>query len=327
VTELFWTGSVFQYPGVAPATSAAVAAGTDTDSLITPAQLAAALGSGKVLSGQCYLQYTSATSVSLVPRNGNNVPNAGNILQLPAAGVSALNTGITLNGVPSSNLAASTTYLVALNASLQLEYWTLGTGYGPSSTAGNIGVQIITGHNDKTLVGMVATTAGGQFADANGSRFVLSWFNRQRKASKTTFTGNPSLSVAAAPAELDTSIRNSFLTWGENPTQFSNTGTVSCLTSSQNGMTGIGFDGTTPELEATVFTGMHTNSEGSATYGPTNLSGMKTGLSAGLHYATLLGATFNYAGNPAVWTGGSTPFSGAGSGSLPPNQLEVAVEG
>lgn len=40
ITDTIWDGTHFEYQGTAPATSAAVAAGTDTQSAITPAQLA-----------------------------------------------------------------------------------------------------------------------------------------------------------------------------------------------------------------------------------------------------------------------------------------------
>lgn len=44
ITELFWTGTFFQYLYVAPATAAAITAGTDTQTAVTPAQLADATG-------------------------------------------------------------------------------------------------------------------------------------------------------------------------------------------------------------------------------------------------------------------------------------------
>jgi microcystin-dependent protein len=45
VAEFFWTGTVMMILDIAPATASAIATGTDTESSITPAQLAAALGS------------------------------------------------------------------------------------------------------------------------------------------------------------------------------------------------------------------------------------------------------------------------------------------
>lgn len=86
-------------------------------------------------------------------------------------------------------------------------------------------------------------------------------------------------------------------------------------------MTSIGFDGTTPEIEATVFTGMHTNTEGQSIVGMSNFSGEKSGLADGNHYATLLGAvTVGTCG----WTGGNALMSGAQN---PANSLTVGVMG
>jgi hypothetical protein len=315
-TELFWNGAVFEYIDTAPATSAAIAAGTDTESAVTPAQLAAALGSGKVISGQCYLQLTSSTAITLMPKNGNNVPNAGNILQLPAAGVTGANTGVLLNGTPASNLVASTVYLVALNASSQLEYWTLGTGHSPSSTSGNIGVEIITGHNDKTLVGMIRTNSSAQFVDTDASRFVVSWFNKQLKPSKSTFTGNPNPGTQSGVAEIDTSIRNGILVWSGVSVPFAVAGNIEGLGGNTSTNNGIAFDGTSPELE------------GAATASPSGLnntsigfSGIKEGLSEGYHYGTLV-----YSSNSTpVYQGGSTPFSSPSTPS--PCVLDLSVFG
>lgn len=272
-----------------------------------------------LLSGQVYFQRTNGTSCRLVPFNGNILPMGGVNVRIAAAGISVANTSISINGVGGSTLASNTVYLVAFNGAT-LEFWTLATGHSVDATAGNVGVEIITGHSTQTLVGMVLTDGSGQFS------LALSWFNRRRRVSKTNFIGNQSINSATTPAELDISIRNNFLTWANAVVMFSNTGTVFSFNSGQQGMTGIAFDGTTAELEAAIFTSMQTNTEGAAQFGMTNFVGVKSGLSEGSHYATLLGAIFNYAGNAAVWTGGATPFTG-GAGGRPPNTLEITVEG
>jgi hypothetical protein len=328
IADFIWTtAGDFQLQAPGPATAAAITAGTDERSYVTPSQLAAALGTQVLVSGQAYFSYVSAAQVKLSPKNGQLVTVAGVLYAVPAAGITAANTSITLNGVGSQNLSASSGYLVALNESLQLEFWTLATGHSPSTTAGNIGTEIITGHNDKTLVGFVYTNSSSEFSDTDGNLNVLSWFNRKLKKSIKTFTGSPTLAADAAPAELSTTMRNNFIVWSGELVNYCNTGSVVAINSAQRAMTGISFDaGATVELNAAVFTGMRTNSEGSATTGSSAFSGVKSGLVEGQHVATLYGATYNYAGNAAVWTGGTTGFTGL-SDTPPPNVMTIEVWG
>lgn len=314
------TAGQWQVMQPAPATAAAITAGTDDWSFITPDQLNTALGNQKLLSGQCYFSRSTGTACALLPFNGNGVPNQGNMLALPAAGVTVANTGVTINGTSSSNLAANTNYLVALNASVALEFWTLATGHTRSSTSGNVGVEIITGHNDKTLIGMVRTDGSAQFVDNDGSLFVLSWFNPRLKKSRTNFDTDKTYG-ATTVGEIDVTIRNSFLTWARYPVAWSNMGAVAAASSGQQAMTSIGFDGTSPEVEATVFTGMHTNTEGSATVGMANFSGEKAGLSESNHYATLLGLSI---GGTSGWYGGNNVISASQN---PVNSLTIQVMG
>lgn len=320
IAELIWNGGQWQLLSIYPATAAAITAGTDTQSAVTPAQLAAAVGNQRLLTGQCYLRYVSSTQIRLIPYNGNVVPVNGNMIAVAGTGVNVANTNITLNGAGGSDLANNANYLVAFNESGQLEFWTLGTGHATSTSAGNVGVEIIAGHNDKTLVGMVRTNGSGQFVDTDGSLFTLSWFNRRPKKTTTTFTGNPTYSSGTV-GELDSSIRNGFIVWNDDKPRYSNTGSVQCGSSGQLAMTSIGFDGTTPELQAAIFSGMHTSTEGSSTIGMTNFDGMKSGLSEGYHYATLLAAATIGVG---LWQGGSTVISGS---AIPPNALTVMVMG
>ena len=326
--EFIWTSAgTFQLQAPGPATPAAVTAGTDGRSFITPQLLATALGTKILLPGQCYLARTSATNLRLSPYNGQLVPVAGAMQAIPAAGINVANTSITLNGVGGQNLAANAGYLVALNQSNQLEFWTLATGHTASSTAGNIGTEIITGQNTKTLVGMVFTNASSQFVDTDGSLYVLSWFNRKLKTSRTTFTTGVKTYASNVVGEIDPSIVNNFLTWDGALVQFDNTGAVEVVSSGVSAMTSVGFDSTTvAEREAAVFTGMQTSSEGAATIGMSNFSGVKSGLAEGQHYATLLGCVVDSAGasNTADWFGGVGVIS---STQFPRNNLAISVQG
>ena len=242
--------------------------------------------------GQCLFKFVSTTSCKLVPFQGNGVAVAGAVLQIPAAGISVANTGITLDGTPASNLAANTTYLGALNGAGTLEFWTASTsGHSPDTTAGNIGVEVITGHPTRTLVGMVCTDAAAHFADSDGQRLVLSWFNRRLDRSRSHLASTV-INFGGAVAEIDTSIRNSFLVWAGQEIPFSVSGSA-LLATTGNVVVSIAFNGTTPELEGA---GGVTNT--------VSFSGVKAGLPEGLNYATLVagtsGTTVNFTGGTQV---------------------------
>ena len=133
--------------------------------------------------GQCQLRYTSVTRVTLVPCDGDKITIQGKNYSIPAAGVynnhstSATNYR---NGVGSSSLIAATEYYVSVfnNAgTLTLCFWDKATGHSTDTTAGNEGVEIITGHPDHTLVGWVRTDGSGQFIFTNVYIWVRTWFN------------------------------------------------------------------------------------------------------------------------------------------------------
>lgn len=115
--------------------------------------------------GECRLAVASGTSLVLSPYNGNGLKIAGVRYAIPTAGISIANTG----------LAATTLYhAYAWNnaGTLALELST--TGHATDTAAGNVGVEIKSGDNSRTYVGMVYTAAGtpGPFS------LCRSWFNR-----------------------------------------------------------------------------------------------------------------------------------------------------
>lgn len=157
--------------------------------------------------GQCRLIYASATQIKLSQCNGGLLNINGLPETIPAAGVTAANTG----------LAASTLYYVYayMNAgAMALELSTTG-----HSTHTN-GVEIKTGDSTRTLVGMIRTNGStpGQFLDDATNICVLSWFNRRRKLGKAKFTANRTMTPATNVfTEVNTEIRVNFLTWSDEP--------------------------------------------------------------------------------------------------------------
>ncbi len=142
---------------------------------------------GKTLSGttrdcQCQLQYVSATSIKLMPWNGNNLQIAGVSHPIPAAGVASANPTAAanyVNRVANQVLAVSTWYYVYVfsnGGTLTLEFENV-NGRVADTTVGNIGVQIMNGFPTHTLVGQVRTDSSGQFELTGVSVGVRSWFN------------------------------------------------------------------------------------------------------------------------------------------------------
>jgi hypothetical protein len=250
-------------------------------------QLVSAVGSGGPVSGVagsgcCYLSLISGNLV-LKPKNGSTIIINNAVCSIPAAGIS-LGPGA---------LAANTTYYIYayMNAGVMtLEAST--TGHSTSTISG---MEIKTGDESRTLVGMAATVAGPAFQDQDGAMLVLSWFNRQRKRSRTAFNTWHSTSTRSPFVEIGIEIRNSFITWGD-PAQFQTAG-ASRSTGGQTVYTGIAFDGVTPETEISGGGNGVYNPAGSASgWAPLGVNGEKVGLTEGRHYATLVGSCQSGAG-------------------------------
>lgn len=147
------------------------------------------------------LSYVNPTQIKFAPYNGGNVKIAGALYQIPAAGITAANTSVYVNGTAGQNLAASTLYYVYLfnNAgTLTVDFST--TSHATDTATGNVGVEIKSGDNSRTLIGMVYTNGSAQFS---GALLVASWLNRQTK-------------VANAAVANSTTTSTSIVTFGSN---------------------------------------------------------------------------------------------------------------
>lgn len=165
--------------------------------------------------GQGRLVFNSTTQVQFNPYNGNSIQIAGGVFQIPAAGITAANTGVFINGASNQNLIASTLYYVYLfsNAGTPtIDFST--TAYAQDTTAGNIGVFIKNSTPSRSLIGMVFVDASAHFNDTLVLRNVASWFNRQPKpwsgGTATSATGSATL------VELNTSARIEGVTWADS---------------------------------------------------------------------------------------------------------------
>jgi hypothetical protein len=229
--------------------------------------------------GRCYLSLVSTTSLVLAPLNGNGIVISGNLYSLPPAGVSLTNAGLSANTLYYIYAQAGSGSAVQLIAST--------TGY---VIDGN-GIEVMSGVGANTLVGMVMTDATGLFQDKDGQLFVLSWFNRRPKRSRTSYTAVHS-TTSSSYVELGVEIRNSFISWANAMPSFSTAGDYYCV-GGDEGYIGISFDGGTHESE---FAAVGGGVGGYNFSGSVIIVGRKPGLAEGKHYATLLGATSNFRG-------------------------------
>lgn len=250
-------------------------------------------------AGQGQLQLVSNVALVFAPFGGNLIKVNGKTYPIPAAGMPIANVGVEVAGVANSNLAASTDYLVYAKdngaGTLVPSFWPVAQGHMADTTAGNVGVEVRSAagvpDSTRTLIGMVGTDAASHFADADGNRLVLSWFNRKRKPTRTNTLSNPA-TASLTPIELTTLMRSNFLLWAGDSVDFHVTAIANSGATNSEPITCIGFDGIVPDMAQVSAQAYQAGASG-----PIALSGVKEGLAEGRHYATVLGlvnATYPY---------------------------------
>jgi len=252
------------------------------------------------------LRYVDATHLSYLPYGGDQLKINGIWRVIPTTGIVGLtNTGVFVNGVAGQNLAASTVYYVYafMNGTVMTADYST-TTHATSLTAGNVGTEIKSGDNTRTLLGMIYHRSNSTFFDDISNRAVRSWLNRnvQRRDLAATYTAILNLS-ALSFVEISAAIRCNFLNWaGETVTaHFVSTGyhaTINYL------YLGVAWDGNLPSYNLTIdiYPGNYDN---------LCTSDAKSDLSEGvLHYATMVGSvdqsyvTIGGAGVYSVLSGG-----------------------
>lgn len=215
--------------------------------------------------GQVQLAKSGANLV-LSPKNGNKLTINGVAQAVPSAGVSLAPTGLT----------ASTVYYIYayMNAgTMTLE--ASATGYAVDTATG---VTIKNGDATRTLVGLANTDGSVAW-----TTLVRSWFNDPGFVASAAFTATRN-TTGTTYSEMNSEIRVSFLAWSGEVIRADATGPVN-IGLNDNCYVGIGFDGNSP-VDGTNQFG---TTAGGAWYVGLSLSAKKSGLSDGLHYATLMG--------------------------------------
>ncbi len=150
--------------------------------------------------GQCRLSVTSTTVITLSPYNGNLLTINDATYQIPNAGITLSNSG----------LSASTLYYIY--AYMNGTTMTLEASATAYSAGGTARMMTKTGDTTRTLVGMIRVDAFTQFVDDPAHRLLANWFNRQPKSIFNIFTTNRT-TTSATITEVNSEIRASFVNW------------------------------------------------------------------------------------------------------------------
>jgi hypothetical protein len=245
------------------------------------------------------LTFASSTALAFKPYNGNFIKINGTNYTIPNAGIAGLaNTAVFVNGVAGQNLAPTTDYWVFafINGGVVTADFRTAATHAPSTTAGNEGVEILTGDDSRTLIGLCHTFgASAIFVDSATQRFVVSWFNRRRRHMVNTFTASRTTTSTSA-VELNGEIRCEFVIWNEDAPHFT-----------ANAMS---FPGTTTNATTSSLVGFNGGFERSSvvnqeegTSQPTmggSVAIAKGSLPEGYNYATLLGFV-SPSGSTGTW--------------------------
>lgn len=229
---------------------------------------------------QCQLALVAGNLV-LSRKNGRLLTINGAAEVIPASGPTLAATGLT----PSSLY-----YIYAYMNSGTMTLEASATAYTIDATTG---IAIKTGDVTRTLVGMARPVTGPAWSDTPKQRFVRSWFNDPGVSLLNNFTANR-LTTSTTTVELNSEIRCEALIWSGEDFKADSSGTIINGTSNGQNRSMIGFDGTTPEPCGS--TSVLTNTDTV----PFHCHALKTGLSEGYHYATLLGSVASGSG---AWYG------------------------
>lgn len=176
--------------------------------------------------GQCRFLYQGATQCALFPSGGNLITINGQSVTIPSGGVNLTNTGLAVNTLY---------YVYAYVSGGALTLTASATGH---TTASN-GVEVMSGDDAYTLVGMVYTNGSAQFSPQGYG--VLSWFNRRSlwlsnaNTSGLQTTSTSLTSIGAPPLTL--------LTWADEGVGADINGAVTNTNAGNSSSTGVAIDG------------------------------------------------------------------------------------
>lgn len=237
---------------------------------------------------QCQLT-KSSSNLLLSPFDGNLLTIDSKAEVIPDAGVT-----LTTGGLSPSTLY----YIYAYMNSGAMTLEASATGY---SRQNGSGIVIKSGDSTRTLVAMAMTTSGTAWVDTPSQRHVRSYFNDSGSALNNSFTANRTTG-SSSYVELNSEIRTSFLIWDGEVLDCSVDGIVAHDTTNSSVTSSLAIDGTTPEDTVSKFDCPVGNFQSGLA-----MRLVKTGLSEGSHYVTLIGK--NAGSGSSVWLGSGTTGS------------------
>lgn len=204
-------------------------------------------------SGSNCSNSTGSGTIQYCPYKGNikTTASQGNYT-IPGACLTATLTSMYVGGTASSSVAASTLYYIYLwNTS---GTWVLDaetTGHATDSTTG---IEIESGDDTKTLVGMIHTNSGKKVMTLGettsgmpDTNTVATWDNRVPTVTRCGFTATRTSSASSGQTEINSENRCYFMSWGDgasfstNITGYSNTAAAGFATDLNLNGVGTGF--------------------------------------------------------------------------------------
>lgn len=245
VLDIATNGGIHIASGVPSSTSNAVY--NNSGSLAwNGALITSSAGQLQCSGGNCS-NTTGSSTIAYCPYKGNvkTTASQGNYA-IPSACLTATLTSMYVGGVASSSVSASTLYYIYLwnNSGT----WVLDAETGGHATDSSTGIEIKSGDNTKTLVGMIHADAnkkvmkGGQTNTSGDTNTVASWDNRIPTTTSCGFTTNRTSTSHLAQVEVNAENRCYFMSWGD-AASFSSDQTGSSNTTGAGLTTWIQLDG------------------------------------------------------------------------------------
>jgi hypothetical protein len=159
----------------------------------------------------------NGTSLSYCPYKGNLKTTAlyGNYT-IPSGCLTANLTNMRIGGNSSQSAATSTlyyVYLINVSGTTYLDLETSG-----HATDSSTGVEIMSGNNTRTLVGMIHTDGGADVASGQNTSVntVATWDNRVPTATSCTYTQDRQIHNASPPVLINGENSCAFMSWGDS---------------------------------------------------------------------------------------------------------------
>lgn len=252
--------------------------------------------------------------IKLVGGTGYNTDIYVPITAVTTNTFSYANTGA--NEVPTADTTGRYDYLNYISVYNNAGVLTLqANSYGTGHTQDTNGVEIITGTPAQTLVGMASVFYNGTtwiWQDVAAQRLVRSWFNRTVGHGNAFFTTNRT-TASTSYSEINTEIRNEFMTWSDERVQFNFSTSVANTNGTNTMSVTIAIDSTTVGQDVTGYNQIQGAAADTNILKNSSCSFAISALTEGYHFATALGTS---TAGTSTYIGSATPGNRSSLSSL-----------